>query len=57
MLVRNNLKVNIMKIFFQSRDKARAFKANSTNQANKQVKDLGKESAKRWAIQLSKPSK
>ena len=46
-----------MQIFFQSRDKARAFKANCTNPADKQVKDLGKEAAKRWAIELSKPSK
>ena len=46
-----------MQLFFKSRDKARSFKANAANQANKQVKDNGKESAKRWSVVIAKPVK
>ena len=46
-----------MQIYFSSRDKARSFKASCKNPANKQVKDNGKEAAKRWSVVIAKPVK
>ena len=46
-----------MQLYFQSRDKARTFKANSKNPDNKQVKDHGKEAVKRWSVQLTLKTK
>ena len=39
-----------MQIYFKTRQLARNFKANAINPDNKQLKDNGADSAKRWGV-------
>ena len=39
-----------MQLFFKTRQAARSFKANAINPDNKQLKDNGADSAKRWGV-------
>lgn len=39
-----------MQLFFKTRQLSRNFKANAINPENKQLKDNGADSAKRWGV-------
>lgn len=39
-----------MQIYFKTRQLSRNFKANAINPDNKQLKDNGADSAKRWGV-------